>query len=104
MNFPAKQTGIFEKIIKDQSGNSVLIRFVVTEREGRFFGRIISSTPIAKIESGKKSSSSPEILCIACGSIDTAHQRITKTKVSAKSPYFNSLILLASQMPRAPSF
>ncbi|MEK7213893.1 MAG: hypothetical protein AAB637_02155 [Patescibacteria group bacterium] len=88
---------IFERIIRDNNGVLVRVRFTIVEVDGVFKGHVISAEPLV-------SKNEKDVVCLLC---------LKEKKVIAEdavidfssilSPYF-SLEFFMSQPTRAPAF
>lgn len=90
---------IFERVIRDNNGVLVIVRFTIVEVNGKLQGQILSVTPFVKIESSDSNSS---VICLPKISVDKKVFENTISYRNIISP-FNSLFFFNSQPTRAPS-
>jgi len=83
---------IVERIIRDKNGNFFRAYFLVIEREGKFFGKLVKIEPVKEKSALPAPSTERKIQF----TIDNLHL--------TSSPYFSEIeTFFTSQMTRAPS-
>jgi hypothetical protein len=96
VNSSKQLNSIFERVVRDNNGVLVRVRFIVVEIDGQFRPQIISAEPIV-------SASEPTVACLPCSK--EKNNVIFEYKVAApiQSNYFEELFFFNSQPTRAPS-
>ena len=100
MNIVNSKNRIVERIVQDKNGVLFRAWFLVVEREGRFYGRLIRAE---KIEVFKKDSKNKK--CVICLPSQRSKQDLQPTTHNLRpvvSPFILNLFF-TSQMTRAPS-
>lgn len=90
---------IFERVIRDNNGVLVIVRFTIVEINGKLQGQIISVTPFVNKES---SESKDGVICLPKV---LSEKKVFESNIVYRniiSP-FNSLFFFNSQPTRAPS-